>query len=57
MQQAQAPGGEHGVDHPAVEMADDDALDDQADHADDERREHQHREPDVDAGAVGEDRA
>ena len=37
-------------------MADDDALDDQADRAHDQRREHEHGEPDVDAGAVGEDR-
>ena len=37
-------------------MADDDALDHQPEHADDERREHQHREPDVEPGAVAEDR-
>jgi hypothetical protein len=55
-QQAQAPGREHRVDHPAVQMADHDALDDQADDADDERREHQHREPDVEPGPVAEDR-
>ena len=42
-QQAQAPGRQHGVDHAAVEEADDRAFDDHADDADHDRRDHQHR--------------
>ena len=52
--QAQAPGRQHGVDHAAVEKADDGALDDHADDADHDRRHHQHRQPDADA-VVGRD--
>src|SRR6185312_5330 len=49
-QQAQAPGGEHGVDDAAVEEAHDEPLDDKPDDADHDRRHHQHGDIDVDAG-------
>ena len=53
--QAQAPGREHRVDHAAVEPADDRALDDDADGADDDRRNDQHRDPDAEAQTIGLD--
>ncbi len=55
-EQAQPPGGEHRVDHAAVEEADQRALDQHADRAHDQRGDHQHGDPDVDPLLRREDR-
>ena len=39
----ETPGREHGVDHAAIEKADNGSLDDDADDADHDWRDHQHR--------------
>ncbi len=54
-QQRQAPGGQHGVDHAAVEPADHQPLQHHTDQPHRHRRDDEHRQPEVEAQPVGGD--